>query len=144
MIRRTLHKLLAFLPATGGAAAVEFAIILPVLAAMVVGIAQYGGQVIAYQQMHDGVEAGAVYVMRGGSDMTAAKDIALGAWPNPPSDAAVTTNHFCTCAGVTSSCTALCSDNSYPQAYTTISASGTYSGLYMSQSMSTSTTVRTQ
>ena len=144
MTRTLVRHILRFLAAARGAAAVEFAIILPVLAAMVIGIAQYGGMVIAYQQMHDGVEAGAVYVMRGGSDMTAAKDISLGAWPNKPGDASVTATHTCSCAGVSNSCTSLCPDNSYPQAFTTIAASGTYSGLYGSQSMSTTHVVRTQ
>jgi Flp pilus assembly protein TadG len=144
MIRPLPRKIARLLPAVDGAAAVEFAIIAPALAALVVGIAQYGGMVIAFQQMHSGVEAGAVYIMRGGSDMTAAKDITLGAWPNKPADAAVTATHACSCAGTSNSCTSLCADGTYPQAFTTISASGTYTGPYANRSMNTTHVVRTQ
>jgi Flp pilus assembly protein TadG len=143
-MRRLLLKIARLTTETRGAAAVEFSLIVPFLGALVVGVAQYGGMVIAYQQMHDAVETGAMYVERGGSDMTTTQDISLGAWANKPSDAAVTATHYCTCAGVTSTCTALCADNSYPQAYTQIVASGTYTGLYASRSMSTTHVVRTQ
>jgi Flp pilus assembly protein TadG len=144
MMRNIPRQITRLAAATGGAAAVEFALVLPFLAALVVGVAQYGGMVIAYEQMHDGVESGAMYIERGGSVMTTAQDVSLGAWANKPSDAAVTATHYCVCAGVTSSCTSLCSDNTYPQAYTQIVATGTYSGLYANQSMTTTHTIRTE
>ena len=128
----------------GGAAAVEFAIVMPFLAAMLIGVVQYGGMVIAYQQMHDGVSNAAVYVMRGGSDATTIKSIATSAWPNKPNDATVNVNQACSCAGTTQACNTLCADGSYPQSFTTISASGTYTGVWGNQSMSTSQVVRTQ
>ena len=127
-----------------GAAAVEFALIVPVLAALVLGIIQYGGMIIANQQMHDGISSGAVYVMRGGSDATAIYDITVSAWPNKPADASVTVNQSCKCAGATSTCSSLCADQSYPQSYTSIAATGTYTGLWGSQSMSATQVVRTQ
>lgn len=130
--------------ACSGAAAVEFAIILPVLAAFVIGIIQYGGMIIAYDQMHDAVSSGAVYVMRGGTAAATIKNVATNAWPNPPADANVSVNQACLCAGLTSSCSALCADGTYPQTFTTISATGTYTGLWGSQSMSSSQVVRTQ
>lgn len=127
-----------------GAAAVEFAIVLPVLAAFVIGIIQYGGMIIAYDQMHDAVSSGAVYVMRGGSSASTIKSVTVSAWPNPPADASVSVNQQCLCAGVASSCSSLCGDGTYPQTFTTISGSGTYSGLWGSQSMSSSQVIRTQ
>ena len=128
----------------GGAAAVEFAIAMPFLAAMLIGIVQYGGMIIANQQMHDGVANAAVYVMRGGSDATTIQSMATTAWPNKPADASVTVTQVCSCAGVGQACNALCADGSYPQSFTTISASGTYAGVWGNQSMSTSQVVRTQ
>lgn len=130
--------------ARDGAALVEFAIVAPILSAFVIGIVQYGGMVIAYNQMHDAVSSGAIYVMRGGSDSTAIHDVTVAAWPNPPGDASVNVNQACSCAGVTQACNVLCADGSFPQSFTTISASGTYSGLWDSQAMSSTQVVRTQ
>lgn len=140
-MKRLLRRLRV---AESGAALVEFAIVVPILSAFVIGIVQYGGMVIAFNQMHDAVSSGAVYVMRGGSDSTAIHDVAVAAWPNPPGDAAVNVNQACSCAGVTAVCNALCADGTYPQSFTTITASGTYSGLWGSQAMSNTQVVRTQ
>jgi hypothetical protein len=82
--------------------------------------------------------------MRGGTDAPTIKSIATGAWPNKPADAAITVTHVCSCAGVTQSCSTLCADGSYPQAFTTISATGTYTGVWENRSMSTAQVVRTQ
>ena len=144
MIRTSFQSLRRAARHVGGAAAVEFAIVMPFLAAMLIGVVQYGGMVIAYQQMHDGVSNAAVYVMRGGSDATTIKSIATSAWPNKPADATVNVNQACSCAGVTQVCSTLCADGTYPQSYTTISASGTYTGVWGNNSMSTSQVVRTQ
>lgn len=144
MTRAFLEPVRRLSQATRGAAAVEFAIVVPFLAAMLIGVIQYGGMIIANQQMHDGVSAAAVYVMRGGSDATNIQSIATSTWPNPPSDAKVTVSQFCSCAGVTSSCSSQCPDLSYPQGYTTIAATGTYTGVWGNQAMSTTQTVRTQ
>jgi Flp pilus assembly protein TadG len=128
----------------GGAAALEFAIALPFLFAMLLGIIQVGGMIVANQQMHDGVASASVYVMRGGSDTNTVQSIALSTWPNKPSDAAISVAQGCTCAGASAVCTSLCGDGSYPQAFTTITATGTYTGVWTNNSMSTSQVVRTQ
>ena len=123
----------------------EFAFVLPFLAAILVGVVQYSGMTIAFERMHDAVSSGAVYVMRGGSAATTIHDITVNAWSDPPSDASVTVTQACTCSGpVTTTCSTLCAKSSYPQSYTTISAAGTYTGLWGSKAMSTSQVVRTQ
>jgi Flp pilus assembly protein TadG len=127
-----------------GAAAVELALVLPLLAVLAAGVIQYGGQILAYQKMHNGVAAAALYVMRGGSGSSTIRSVALGAWRDQPSDASVSVSQYCSCASVVSSCSTLCSDSSYPQGYTTISASGSFAGPFASQSMSTIQVVRTQ
>lgn len=144
MIGLARHWALSLSAARQGAAAVEFAIVLPVLAGLIVGLIQYGGAIIAYQQLHNGVSSAAQYVMRGGQNTTAAHDVAIASWPNRPSDGAVTVTQACTCAGAGASCAGLCPDNSYPQSFTTIGASGTYAGPFSNQSMSASQVVRTQ
>jgi Flp pilus assembly protein TadG len=143
-MRRLMTRLRTLVADARGAAAVEFAIILPILSALVIGVIQYGGMIIANQQMHDGVSSGAVYVMRGGSDAATIKTVSLLGWANQPADATVTVTQVCSCAGVTGACNALCADGSYPNSFTTIAATGTYTGLWGSQSMSASQVVRTQ
>jgi Flp pilus assembly protein TadG len=139
-----IRLLRRFRAATDGAALVEFAIVVPILSAFVIGIVQYGGMIVAFQQMHDGVANAAVYVMRGGSDSTTIQGVATAAWRNKPADASVSVTQACSCAGVGQACNVLCADGSYPQAFTTISATGTYTGVWGNQSMSTSQVVRTQ
>jgi Flp pilus assembly protein TadG len=134
----------SFRKATGGVAAVEFALIIPLISGLVIGIIQYGGMIFAYQQMHNGVASGALYIMRGGSDPTTIQTLAMSAWPNQPSDASVTSARSCTCAGGAASCSSLCPDGSYPLSFTTITASGTYTGLFGTNAMSASQVVRTQ
>lgn len=143
MIRSLFHKLRRLNDASG-AALVEFALVVPILSAALIGVIQYGGMILANQQMHDGVSAAAVYVMRGGTDATTIKSVAKSTWPNKPSDASVSVSQVCSCAGVNQTCSSLCGDGTYPQSFTTISASGTYAGLWGSQSMSASQVVRTQ
>jgi Flp pilus assembly protein TadG len=144
MIRALLDPARRVARASDGAAAVEFAIAMPFLAAMLIGIVQYGGLIIANQQMHDGVANAAVYVMRGGSDATTIQSMATTAWPNKPADASVSATQACSCAGVGHACDSLCADGAYPQSFTTISATGTYTGVWGNQSMSTTQVVRTQ
>jgi Flp pilus assembly protein TadG len=144
MMRPLLNRLRRFFARTDGAAAVELAFLTPLFVVLVTGIIQYGGMVIAFQRMHNGVAAGALYVMRGGTDATSIHDIAVGGWPNAPADAAVTVTQSCLCAGVTSSCSAVCAGNVYPQAQTVIAASGTYTGMFGNKSMTTSQLIRTQ
>jgi hypothetical protein len=83
--------------------------------------------------------------MRGGANTTAAHDLTVAAWHNKPADAAVTVTQVCTCQGVGASCGVVCAaDSSYPQKYTTISASGTYTGLWDTRAMSGVQVIRTQ
>jgi len=128
----------------GGAAAVEFAVVAPFLAAVLAGVVQYAGMTMAFERMHDAVSSGAVYVMRGGSSATTIHDLTVSAWSTPPGDAAVTVTQACSCAGTVGTCSTLCADASYPQSFTTITATATYSGLWGSKAMSTTQTVRTQ
>jgi Flp pilus assembly protein TadG len=127
-----------------GAAAVEFALALPMLAVLVAGVIQYGGLVIANQQMHNGVASGAVYIVRGGTGTDTVQSVALGGWPNKPADAAVTAVQSCTCSGGSAGCTSLCADGSYPQRFITISATATYHGAFADNAMSATQVVRTQ
>jgi len=82
--------------------------------------------------------------MRGGSDTATVKNVATGGWPNAPADANIDAAQSCTCAGGSASCTTLCSDQSYPLRFITITATGTYHGPFMDEAMSATQVVRTQ
>jgi Flp pilus assembly protein TadG len=144
LMRKSSKQVRRLASAKDGAAAVEFAVVVPLLTAMLVGVIQYGGMIAANQQMHDGVSSAAVYVMRGGSDTNTIQSIGLSTWPNKPSDAVISVAQGCRCAGASAACTSLCADGTYPQAFTTITASGTYTGVWANQAMRASQVVRTQ
>ncbi|MGA0599616.1 TadE/TadG family type IV pilus assembly protein [Caulobacter sp. KR2-114] len=128
----------------GGAAAVEMALVSPLLAGLLVGIANYAPELDQAHKMRDAVQSAATYVMTGGSDPTAIRTVATTAWTGYGSGDTVSVSQWCSCAGVAGSCTTLCADSSVPQGYTTISASMTYVGPLGSQPITATQTVRTR
>jgi Flp pilus assembly protein TadG len=138
------RRLGAFFNHTGGAAAVEMALLSPVLALLLVGIANYAPELDQAHRMRDAVQSGATYVMTGGADPTAIQTVATSAWSGYTGGDTVTVSQWCSCAGIAGSCSALCADSSVPQAYTTIQASMTYAGPLGNQPLSASQTVRTR
>lgn len=111
-----------------GAAAVEFGLIAPIVAAVLVGIATMGGLILAYNKMSQAVSAGAQYAMTISADDTAAIDAAVvAAWDNMPEGADVTVNQACLCGSITAVCDSICeSDGDYPEKATTITATMSY------------------
>ncbi len=132
----------AFLRDRRGVAAVEFAFIAPILILVVAGINDGAQLILKQNNMHSGVSAAAEYIMRGGSNMTTAQTIGLSAWPSHSDTATVTASKMCYCGSVSGSCTSLCSDQTVPTAYITVSASDSYAGWYATTRISTSQKVR--
>lgn len=120
---------LPFLRNEKGVAAVEFALVAPVLVLLMVGIGTYGTRIIAYNKMRQAVSTGAEYVMTVSDDTTEVKNLVLSSWDDKPGDASVTVAQACTCAGVTNDCSTSCADGSYPLRYVTINATGTWNDL---------------
>jgi Flp pilus assembly protein TadG len=127
-----------------GAAAVEMALVAPFLAIIVAGIASYAPQLDRVHKMRDAVSTGAGYVMTGGTDATTIQSVAFSAWTGHGSSDSVTVTQWCSCAAVTSSCSALCSDGTVPQGFTEIAASTTYNGSGGSQVFNAHQTIRTR
>jgi len=125
-----------------GVAAVEFALIVPVLALVVAGINDGAQQILMQNNMHSGVSAAAQYVMSGGSDLSTAQAVGLSAWPSHSDSATMIAAKACYCGGATGDCGTLCPDQTVPAAYITITAGDTYSGWYMTRQISTNQTVR--
>lgn len=113
MTRNPLHALLD----RRGNAAVEFAIIAPVIFGLFLtsySIWEAGNR---GRDMNSALDAGAAYYMSGGSDDTAATQAIQGAWSHKPSDASIALDHNCLCQTIPLACSSLCADNSAPGEY---------------------------
>jgi len=138
------HLLSRWLKDRSGAAAVELALVTPMLAVVLAGIASYAPELDKVHKMREAVSSGSLYVMTGVTDPTAIRNMALKAWTGRTESDSVAVTQWCACAGVTGSCNTLCADNTVPLAYTRISASSQYSGVAGVQALAAQQTVRTR
>ena len=120
----------AFLRQQGGASMVEFAILAPIMAGMLI----YGWDtwllINRKQDMHAAVNASAHYYMGGGGDDTAAQTIGLSGWPNTPSDAQLQIVRACSCAGAGSDCSTMCAATQMaPEIHITMTAKTQWNGM---------------
>ncbi len=109
-----------------GAAAVEFALVLPVLCVALLGIADGWSYVTASLAMRAGVKTAANLVMAGATDDSATQAVALASWEKKPDDAAVSLNRKYMCGTTQVTSTTLCSGPKMPTVYVQIQASGTW------------------
>lgn len=128
----------------GGNAAVEFALILPVLSTIVITVADVSSIAVGTSEMQTAVRASVQYLMNGGTNTTTAQTMATNAWNSEPSGGTVSVTEACYCSGASHSCTTLCGDNTSPQAYYTVIASATLGGNMISRAQSVTETVRTK
>jgi len=129
---------------TRGNAALEFGLILPVLSGMVLTIADVTNIAVGTGQMQTAVRASVQYLMNGGTDIPTAQTAGTNAWNNEPAGGSLTATKACFCSGTSHSCTTLCSDNSSPLIYYTVTASGSLGGSIISQTQTVTETVRTK
>lgn len=106
----------SFFRDTSGAAAVEFAVVAPVLALLLVGLVQGWFEVKQRTDAQSAMQAGIRYYLQGGADDATAKALALRAWPSKPADGDVDVTRACGCGGVTVTCASTC--NGKPPAVT--------------------------
>jgi Flp pilus assembly protein TadG len=125
-----------------GAAAIEFALILPILVGALLLGADGWMRLNQQSAMRSALQTGARYYQGGGSDDNAAAQLALQSWAHAPTGAAVTTTRSCSCAGVGASCTSQCADASLPAAYVTLTATANFSSLMSTEPLSESGSVR--
>lgn len=125
-----------------GNAAIEFGLILPIFSTIVITIADVSNIAVGTGEMQTAVRASVQYIMNGGTSTTTAQTAGVNAWNNKPGNGAVTVTEACYCSGTSHSCSTLCSDNTTPQAYYTVTATGTLGGGVISESQSASETVR--
>ena len=109
-----------------GVGAIEFALIAPFLAVVLLGIMSGWAYYTQNNYMRDSVEVAGKYFLQGGTSQDVALNIAKAAWTDKPADGTVVLNQTCTCAGAAASCGGVCSGGSIPQTYWTIEASSKY------------------
>jgi Flp pilus assembly protein TadG len=114
---------------TSGTAAVEFGLVVPVLALMVVATADIGLGVVRKMQVEDAVQLGAAYAVVHGFDVSAISAIVTGG--NSTISASPPPTLSCGCAGGSSvtavGCGSTCPGGAAAGKYVTVSAQTTYS-----------------
>lgn len=132
----------SFAKSRKGAAAVEFSLLLPVLAIMLVGVIDVG--IIAYERtdMSQAIRAGAQYFMAGGTDFDRAAQVVRNSWTEAPKDAVVAVDRFCLCGEIVSACNQPCPDASVPAAYARITASAQVEGIFKEYGTYTTDVIR--
>ena len=109
-----------------GVGAIEFALVSPLLAIVLLGTMSGWAYYQQNDLMRDAVEVAGKYFLQGGTSQTTGLAIANAAWTDKPADGQVALNETCTCAGAASGCGSVCSDGSIPEKYWTIEASRVY------------------
>lgn len=109
-----------------GVGAIEFALIAPMLAFVLLGIISGWAYYQQNNYMRDSVEVAGKYFLQGGTSEEVAVNIAEAAWSDKPANGNIALNKTCICAGAAASCSGVCSDSSIPETYWTIEASSAY------------------
>ena len=137
-----MRRLRAFAADRRGLAAMEFALIAPILVATLVFGVDGWLQGTQTSQVRTAMHTAARYYETGGNDDPTASAVALAAWVAQPSDARLTVVRSCTCGSTPISCTTLCPGSNPPSAFITMTGSATYSGLIHTHAISQSDVVR--
>jgi len=115
-------KIIERLRKSNGNAAVEFALIMPILFLVLSGIFNFGLIIIQKNQLCSVLSAGLLYAVQGSSNLTNIQATMASATAMSP--LTVTTTQFCGCAdGSTVSCLSFCSGGVTPASYITLTAS---------------------
>lgn len=133
--------------AAGGAAAVEFALLAPVLVVVLSGIVGYGLAMFDKIDLVSATRAGAQLALIDSSDTSAIENAVVGATGLGITAADVSTTEYCECLdGSTITCGATCGDGSDNRHFMTITATFDHTLLLIGNTVTLTgeTTVRTQ
>ncbi len=125
-----------------GGAAVEFAILVPLFGAILIGLMVAWEPATAMLKLRAAVHAGATYVRDGGTDDAKAVTVVRESWDRRPADAAINVSRACLCGSTVHACTTVCSDRTPPTVYVTVSASTTDMSRSFAQTLARSEVVR--
>ncbi len=115
---------------TSGAAAIEFGVVVPMLALMVTAVIDLGLGIYSKMQLEDAAQAGVEWAIRNGFDANAIS----AAVTNATNSSKITANpapvQYCGCASTSSissaTCGTTCPDGAQAGTYVTVSAQVTY------------------
>ncbi|HEV2562015.1 MAG TPA: TadE/TadG family type IV pilus assembly protein [Rhizomicrobium sp.] len=120
-----------FAAAKRGLAAIEFAVIAPVMAMMVMCAVDLGLAINRHMQVEDAAQAGAEYAALHGFDATSISSAVTSATSWTGISASPAPTQFCGCPGATSitpaTCGSTCASGNNAAVYVSVGASGTYS-----------------
>jgi Flp pilus assembly protein TadG len=137
-----MRRLRAFAADRRGLAATEFALIAPILIAMLVFGVDGWLKGTQTSQVRTALHTAARYYETGGNDDPTASAVALAAWVTKPADASMSVVRACMCGTNPVSCTTLCAGTDPPNAFVTMTGAATYTGLIHTHAISQSDVVR--
>ena len=141
-MKNPVRALARFAADRRAASALELALIAPVLAVLVLGIAELGNIAFQRTEMHGAMRSGVQYALNGGRDLEVARDIVMRSWSTRPPDGKVEATRFCLCSNVQNACNSPCPDDSVPEAYIQLRASATLGGYTLNYGHSAHDVVR--
>jgi Flp pilus assembly pilin Flp len=143
-IRRSVARALLrpFVKREDGAAAVEFALIIPILAVIAVMLPDTSDIVFGAMNMNMAVRSSIQYAMNSGTNMAQAQTIGNSTWTNKPAGATLSAFTYCKCGASSGTCGAICMDGSLPSTYVTVIGTATFGGTVISVPVTTTQTVR--
>jgi len=124
-----------------GTAAVEFALVLPILCLALLGIADGWSYVTSSLSMRAGVKTAANLVMAGSTNDTATQAVAVSSWEKRPTDGQVTLSRIYMCGTTVVTASTLCSGPKAPSVYIQIQASATWAPPFTFGVFSASSTI---
>lgn len=125
-----------------GGAAIEMAIVMPVLAALALISAEFWMMAMDKQRAATALDAASDYYMGGGLSDDEAAGVAVEAWRDPPEGARVSHSRSGRCGTQAADVSAICTDGAAAAIYVTLSASGMARGLFEERTVEAERTVR--
>ena len=123
-------------------AAIEFAIIVPVLAVVAVMISDASNVALGASHMESALRSSVQYAMNGGTDMSQAQTVGMLAWQGKPDGASLNVTSVCKCGAAGGDCDQICPDGSLPQTFVSATASAALGGSVIHLQKTLSETVR--
>ncbi|MER9951623.1 TadE/TadG family type IV pilus assembly protein [Mesorhizobium sp. M0047] len=109
-----------------GVAAVEFALVLPILCLVLLGILDGWSYVTSSLSMRAGVKTAANLIMAGSTNDTATQAVAISSWENRPEDGQVTLSRIYMCGTTVVDASTMCRGPKAPSVYVQIQATATW------------------
>lgn len=125
-----------------GVAAVELALVAPVIAGVMLGSYSLWDAASRRQDLRAALNTGAQYYFNGGNDDSVASGAIQSAWQRRPTDSSINITRSCACGATTLVCTSACTDGSQPATYVQMQLVANAPSAMMTQSVLETRVVR--